>query len=164
MSSLLNDRTLCYEEYGIPYLFTFIVRFEMHGLLLDFVAYIVSLNLLFGLKTVNPCLVTSDDICERLCTVIWKLFKEHFRTLHAYLFLHICQQMGSQSSTNLSFFQIKLLHTSYLPSGVSCNSSIYAFLSCNHLGGRCWFRSTAMWPSVETNSHLNLLNQRITIE
>ena len=55
----------------------------------------------FWLIKMNPCFVTSDDICKRPCIVIWILFKQQFGALHTSLFLLICQQMGDPSSTDL---------------------------------------------------------------
>ena len=101
-NSDLHDRAYVSKTYGVQYLFCSYSSLGDSRSFSTFSGPCSIVNFTLRFIKMNPCFVTSDDICKRPCIVIWILFKQQFSALHACLYLLICQQMGIPSSTDLS--------------------------------------------------------------
>jgi hypothetical protein len=114
----------------------------------------------------NPCFVTSDDICKNLCIVIWILFKQQLSTFDASV------SKWKPSSIDLSHFHI--IWEWYELLVMRCKQN-WLFDSCIGINYFFTLATTLThvavldrqeWgaSSVEINQYLNLLNQWITEE
>jgi hypothetical protein len=61
-------------------------------------------SLLLGLIKVNPCLIASDDFCERSIVVFRELFQQLFGDSYQSKFLLFCKEIGYPSGTYPSHF------------------------------------------------------------
>ena len=80
------------------------VRFAMQGLLPPLVAQYFVLYLSIGLVKVNPCLIASNDICERSIVAVRELFQQLFCDSYPSKFLFFCNEIGYPSGIYPSHF------------------------------------------------------------
>ena len=100
----LNSRTLICKENYINLLFDAHGAFCYARSFASFGCPYVVLYLSLGLLKVNPCLVASDDICERLIVVFRELFQQLFCDSNLSKILLFCNEIGYPSGTYPSNF------------------------------------------------------------
>ena len=106
--SNLNSRPLICKENYIHYLLDAHGAFCYERSFASFGCPYFVLYLLLGLVKVNPRLIASNDICERLIVVFRELFQQLFCDSYPSKFLFFCNEMGYPSGSILLIFKSRL--------------------------------------------------------